>query len=208
MLTRRQLRNKRLRWPVVGSWRQRHSTMPVLMLKIVVNDLRKASSANAIALQSLMLFLRIWESSCWKSGPWSLNFKIRALGMQAQVHEFVEQCAESTKRVIDQDCSDVKKYERDLVENAEALAWHEESGTTELRRELHQARMQVSRGSGLAAQQQRRLVSSPVEPLPERLGTLRTKAASDLFRVSSLPFGSSNDCWIQCGFLRVSMKSL
>ena len=131
-----------------------------------------------------------------------------ALGMQAQVDEFVEQYAESTKRVIDQECSDVKKHERDLVENAEALAWHEKSGTTELRQELHQARMQVSRGSGLAEQQQRQLESAPVEPLPECLGTLRTKAASDPFRVSSLAFGSSNDCWIQCGFLRVSMKSL
>ena len=40
---------------------QRHSTTPVLMLKIVANDLRKASSVNAIALQSLSLFLRIGE---------------------------------------------------------------------------------------------------------------------------------------------------
>ena len=136
------------------------------------------------------------------------EFQDTALGMQAQVDEFVEQYAESTERVIDQECSDVKKHERDLVQNAEALAWHEESGTTELRRELQQARMQVSHGSGLAAQQQRQLESVPVEPLPERLGTLRTKAAPDPFRVSSLPFESSNDCWIQCGFLRVSMKSL
>ena len=127
---------------------------------------------------------------------------------QAMVYEFVEQYAESTKRVIDQECSDVKKHERDLVENAEALAWHEESGTTERRRELQQARMQVSRGSGLEEQQQKQLESASVEPLPERLGTLRTKAASDPCRVSSLVFGSSNDCWIQCGFLRVSMKSL
>ena len=42
--------------------------------------------------------------------------------MQAQVDEFVQQCAESTKCVIDQECSDVKKHERDLVEKAEALA--------------------------------------------------------------------------------------
>ena len=60
--------------------------------------------------------------------------------MQAQVDEFVEQYAESTKRVIDQECSDVKKHERDLVENAEALAWHEESGTTELRRAMMSSR--------------------------------------------------------------------
>ena len=62
--------------------------------------------------------------------------------MQAQVDEFVEQYAESTKRVINQVRSDVKKHERDLVENAKALARHEESVTTELRRELQQARMQ------------------------------------------------------------------
>ena len=121
-----------------------------------------------------------------------------ALGMQAQVDE---QYAESTKRVIDRECSDVKKHERDSVGNAEALAWHEENVATELHR------MQVYGGSGLAEQQQRRLESVPVEPMPECLGTLRTKAASDTFRVSSLAFGSSHDCWIQCGFLRVSMKS-
>ena len=64
-----------------------------------------------------------------------------ALGMQAQVDEFVEQYAESTKRVVDRECSDVKKHEQDFVENAEALAWHEESVVTELRQELHQARL-------------------------------------------------------------------
>ena len=135
------------------------------------------------------------------------EFQDTALGMQAQVDEFVEQYAESSKRVIDQECSDVEKHERDLVENAEALAWHEETVATELRRELQQAMMQVSRGSCLAEQQQRQLEPAPVEPLPECLGTLRTKAASDPFCVSSLVFGSSNDCWTQCGFLRVSMKS-
>ena len=61
------------------------------------------------------------------------------------------------------------------MENAEALAWHKESGKTELRRELQQARMQVSRDSGLAEQQQKQLESASVEPLPERLGTLRTR---------------------------------
>ena len=76
------------------------------------------------------------------------EFQDTARGMQVRVDEFVEQCAESTKRVIDQECSDVKKHERDLVENAEALAWHEENVVTELRRELQEARMQVSRGSG------------------------------------------------------------
>ena len=133
------------------------------------------------------------------------EFQDTALGMQAQVDEFVEQYAESTKRVIDRECSDVKKHERDLVENAKALAWHEESGTTELRWELQQARIQVSRGSGLAEQQQRRLESSPVEP--EYLGTLRTKATSDPFRVSFLVFGFSCDHWTHCGFLCVSTKS-
>ena len=72
------------------------------------------------------------------------NFKTRRLGMQAQVDEFVEQYAESTKRVIDRECSDVKKHEQELVENAEALAWHEESVVMELHRELQQARLQVS----------------------------------------------------------------
>ena len=62
------------------------------------------------------------------------EFQDTALGMQAQVDEFVEQYAESTKRVIDRECSDGKKHEQDLVENAEALAWHEESVVTELRR--------------------------------------------------------------------------
>ena len=136
------------------------------------------------------------------------EFQDTTLGMQARVDEFVEQYAESTKRVIDLECSDVKKHERDSVENAEALAWHEESVATELRPELQKVRMQISRGSGLAEQQQRQLESVPVEPMPECLGTLRTKAASDTFRVSSLAFGSSNDCWTQCGFLRVSTKSL
>ena len=112
------------------------------------------------------------------------EFQDTALGMQAQVDEFVEQYAESTKRVIDRECSDLKKHEQDLVENA--LAWHEESVVTELRREL-----QDSRGSGLAEQQQRQLESDPVEPLPECLGTLRMKAVSDPFRESSLVFGSS-----------------
>ena len=36
-----------------------------------------------------------------------------------------------------------------------ALTWHEENVVSELRRELHQARLQISRGSGLAEQQQR-----------------------------------------------------
>ena len=83
------------------------------------------------------------------------EFQDTALGMQAWVDEFVEQFAESTKRVIDQECSDVKKHERDLLGNAEALARHEENVATELHQELQQARMQVSRGSGLAEQQQR-----------------------------------------------------
>ena len=73
------------------------------------------------------------------------EFQDTAHGMQAQVDEFVEQHVESTKCVIEGECSDVKKHERDLVENAEALAWHEESVVTELRWELQQARLEVSR---------------------------------------------------------------
>ena len=67
------------------------------------------------------------------------EFRDTALGMQAQVDEFVEY-AESTKRVIDGECFDVKEHEQDLVENAEALAWLGESVVTELRWELQQAR--------------------------------------------------------------------
>ena len=85
----------------------------------------------------------------------------------------------------------MKKHEQDLVENAEALAWHEESVVMELRRELQQARLQVSGGSGLAELQQRQLESAPMEPLPECLGTLRMKAVSDPFRESSLVSESS-----------------
>ena len=98
----------------------------------------------------------------------------------------------------------MKKRERDLVENAEALTL----GTTELRWELQQARMQVSRGSSLAEQQQRQSDSALVEPAPECLGTLKIKAASDSFQVNSLAFGPKNECWTQCGFPRVSMISL
>ena len=75
--------------------------MPVFMLKIVVNDLRKAPPVIAIALQSLSLFLRIGESCCGKSRPWSLNFKTRRLACRPGFDDFVEQHAESTKRVIE-----------------------------------------------------------------------------------------------------------
>ena len=66
------------------------------------------------------------------------------------------------------------EYERNMAERT----WHEESVVTELRRELQQARLQVSGGSCLAEQQQRQLESAPVEPLPECLGILRMKAVS------------------------------
>ena len=66
----------------------------------------------------------------------------------------------------------MKRHEQDLVENAEALAWHEENAVSELRQELHQARLQVSHGSGLV-EQQKQLESDAVEPLLECLGTLR-----------------------------------
>ena len=49
------------------------------------------------------------------------DFQDAALGMQAQVDEFVEQYAESTKRVIDWECSDVKKHERDFVGERRSL---------------------------------------------------------------------------------------
>ena len=41
------------------------------------------------------------------------KFQDTALGIQAQVDEFVEQYAERTKRVIDQKCSDVKMHDGD-----------------------------------------------------------------------------------------------
>ena len=129
---------------------------------------------NAIALQSPSLFLRIGGVLLRKEQAIVSEFQDTPLGMQARVEEFVE----STKRVIDRDSSDVKEHEQDLVENAETLAWHEESVATELRRELQQARLQVSRGSGLAEQQQRQLESAPVEPLPECLGTFEDEGGS------------------------------
>ena len=116
------------------------------------------------------------------------EFRDKALGRKAQVDEFVEQYAESTKRVIERECSDVKEHEQDLVENAEAVAWHEEGVVSELHRELQQARMQGS--SGLVKQQQKQSKSALVEYMPECLGTLRMKAASDPFRVGSLAFGA------------------
>ena len=63
------------------------------------------------------LGVQLWEKQAMVS-----EFQDTALGMQAQVDEFVEQYAEITKRVIDQECSSVKKHERSLVENAEGLA--------------------------------------------------------------------------------------
>ena len=101
--------------------RQRHSTKPVFVLN-VAKDLRKASSVHAIALRSLKLFLRIGEPCCGKNRPWSLNFKTQRLACRPGFDEFVEQYAESSKRVTDRECSDVKQHDRDLVGNAEALA--------------------------------------------------------------------------------------
>ena len=169
MLARRQLRSKRLRWPVVSFRRQRHSTTFVLMLKMIAKRLeegfvRERDRAAVADLVLADLGAQLREEQAMVS-----EFQDTALGMQAQVDEFFEQYAERTKRVIDRECSDVRKHEQDLVENAEALAWHEESVVMELRRELQQTRLQVSGGSGLAEQQQRQLESAPVEPLPECL---------------------------------------
>ena len=85
--------------------------------------------------------------------------------------------------------SDVTKHEQDFVENAESLAWHEETVVSELRQKLHHTRLQVSHVSGLAEQQQRQFESDTVEPLLERFGTLRIKAVS--FRERSLVCKSS-----------------
>ena len=58
--------------------------------------LRKASSVNAIALQSLSLFQRIGEPSCGKSGPWSLNFKTRRLACRPRLMSL----SSSTRRAL------------------------------------------------------------------------------------------------------------
>ena len=129
-----------------------------------------------------------------------------ALGMQAQVDEFVDQYAESTKRVVDWESSDVKKHDQDFVENAGSLAWHEENVVSELRQELQQARLQVSHGSGLAEQQQRQLESVPVEPMPEYLGTLRMKAASDPFHERSLVCKSSMPAALEQSYLFCGLR--
>ena len=116
------------------------------------------------------------------------EFRDKALGMQAQVDEFVEQYEENTKRIIVRECTDVKEHEQDLLENAEAVAWHEEGVVSELRRELLQAKLQGD--SGIVKQRQKQFESTLMEPMPEYLETLRKKAASDPFRVGSLAFGA------------------
>ena len=112
-----------------------------------------------------------------------------ALGMQAQVDEFVTRRAPNVSSTGE--CSDVKKHEQDFVENAEAVAWHEESVVTELRQELHQARLHVSRGSGLVEQQQRQLESDAVEPLLERFWDSEDEGGFRPFRERSLVCKSS-----------------
>ena len=61
------------------------------------------------------LVLADWGAQLREEQAMVSEFQDTALGMQAQVDEFVEQYAESTKRVIDRECSDVKKHEQDLV---------------------------------------------------------------------------------------------
>ena len=81
------------------------------MLMIVASVLRTASYANVIALQSVSLFLRMDRGVLLREEQIMVSeFQDTALGMQAQVDEFVEQYADSTKRVIDQVCSEVKEH--------------------------------------------------------------------------------------------------
>ena len=95
--------------------------MPVLMLKIVANNLRKAFVRESDRAAVADLVLADLGAQLREEQAMFSEFQDTALGMQAQVDEFVEQYAKSTKRVIDRECSDVKKHEQILVENAEAL---------------------------------------------------------------------------------------
>ena len=93
----------------------------MFILKIVANDLRKASSVERDRAAVAELVLADRGAQLREEQAMVSEFQDTAPGMQARVDEFVEQYAESTKCVIDRECSDVKKHERDLVENAEAL---------------------------------------------------------------------------------------
>ena len=90
------------------------------MLKIIANDLRKASSVNAIVLQSLTLFLRYGSPVAGRAGH---GLRISRHGAWHAGPEFVEQYAERTKRVIDRECSNVKKHEQDLVDHRTHDNW-------------------------------------------------------------------------------------
>ena len=131
MLARRQLRSKRLRWPVVATLDNARAHAENRCERLEEGFVRERDRAAVADLVLADLGAQLREEQAMVS-----EFQDMALGMQAQVDEFVEQYAESTKRVIDREWFDVKKHEQDLVENAEALAWHEESVVTELRREL------------------------------------------------------------------------
>ena len=69
----------------VARCRSSAATTPVLMQKIIANDLRKASLVNAIALQLLTLFLRIWQPSCGMSRLWCPNFETRRLACKPRL---------------------------------------------------------------------------------------------------------------------------
>ena len=79
------------------------------MPKIIANDFERDRAAVAdLVLEDMAAQLRDEQTMV-------SELRDTALGMQAQVDEFVHQYAESTKRVIDRECSDVKKHEQDFV---------------------------------------------------------------------------------------------
>ena len=94
MLARRQLRSKRLRWPVVDPRRRRHSTTPAenrcgRLEEGFVRERDRAAVAE--------LALADWGAQLREEQAMVSEFQDTALGMQAQVDEFVKQYAESTK---------------------------------------------------------------------------------------------------------------
>ena len=108
MLARRQLRGKRLWWPVVGP-----------------DDVRTHAKNRCERIEEGFVSERDRAAVAEDT----------ALGMQAQVDEFVEQYAESTKRVIDRECSDVKKHEQELVAIHETIKLLNDGDSLELFKE-------------------------------------------------------------------------
>ena len=88
MLSRRQLRSMRLRWPVVGSWWQRHSTTPVCHSenrceRLVEGFIRERDRAEGAELVLADMGVLLREEQAMVS-----EFQDTALGVQARVDEF------------------------------------------------------------------------------------------------------------------------